>query len=64
MKTLKDMDREPCCYGINEKELKQAVLDSLREGKVSYTAKRWIKEFFNFSEAELNKVYQKRDGKT
>ena len=55
LKTLKDLEPEPCCHGINQKELKQAAIEYYTEiVNLSTETMLWIMNFFNLTGEDLS----------
>jgi hypothetical protein len=69
LKTLKDFDPEPCCYGIMERDLKREAVKWIKELELlrnhcksdykhntqieAMSQISWIKYFFNITDEEL-----------
>jgi len=65
LKTLKDFDPEPCCHGINKRELKKEaiiwvqVMEEEDKEKIEGLPEwgdltiAWVKEFFNLTKEDF-----------
>ena len=51
--TLNDLDPEPCCHGINKRELIALAVKWYKYNTSCLTPEEFIKYFFNLTEEDL-----------